>query len=165
MSEFKLYEISSFIQEIADAYYRNLEENDGIIDDGLEKLLQDAQGEASDKALDIARLIKTTLAKADAYEAEKKKIYQREKTERNLAERLENYLSMYLEKGKKYADANTSISWRKSTTVEVTDISTLPTEFVKIETSPMKSEIKKFLQTGAPLLGAHLEEHFNLSVK
>ena len=63
-------------------------------------------------------------------------------------------------------NTNTIIYWRKSTVVEIqTMTDSLPAEYVKIEKTPMKAEIKEALKCGEKIDGCFLVEKQNVQIK
>ena len=60
-----------------------------------------------------------------------------------------------------------TVSYRKSTSVEILDQERIPLQYrnVKIEESPDKSAIKKVLSEGGTVAGCQLKENKNLQIK
>ena len=60
-----------------------------------------------------------------------------------------------------------TVSYRKSTSVEILDQERIPLQYrkVKIEESPDKSAIKKILSEGGTVAGCQLKENKNLQIK
>jgi hypothetical protein len=67
----------------------------------------------------------------------------------------------------KFKTPRVVLGYRKSTTVEVSDIEALSDEFLnlKVETTPNKKAIKEALTKGEKVEGAYLKENINLSVR
>ena len=100
------------------------------------------------KVENIALWIKNLLSDAEAIKAEKNKLAERQKSCENKAKSLKEYLNTYLG-GQKFKTPKVSISYRKSESVEVTDISKVDKEYLKaIEPEVDKTKIKKAMKDG-----------------
>lgn len=62
---------------------------------------------------------------------------------------------------------HSKISYRKSESVEVSDINAIPKQYIKekIEISADKTELKKAIKNGAEINGARIVTNYNLQVK
>jgi hypothetical protein len=148
MTKFHLYEISTFLQDAIDAADSVIDHETGIIPDDWAKFLDDVQGERDKKLLDCGRYEKSLIAEADAIRAEEKNLAARRHILENKAERFKTYMALALKPGEKLSDANTVLTWRKSTRLEIVDEAKVPEQFWKIERSIIKSELKDALKTG-----------------
>lgn len=165
----KLYE--TFInkmkiwQEIQD-----LQESDlNVPEETLNNLLTELQAVELDhahKALSVAKVVKGCYAESDAIKVEIDKLTKRMKSLNKTAESLEKYLTDFCDKGQKYSDPTTVISWRKSTVVEV-DEASLPDAWWKEELvrTVDKTGIKLALKEGNSIKGAKLVEKQNIQIK
>lgn len=124
------------------------------------------QLERNDKLENIALWYKNLLSEAQAYKAEKDVFAEKQKRAENKAESLKKYLDSALQ-GSKFDTVKVSVSYRKSTSVDVTDIDKLPEEYRKVITiaSADKVEIVKALKSGATIDGAELVENNNIQIK
>lgn len=151
-----LYEIDEEILNCVDM------ETGEIID--AEKLEQ-LQLARDDKVEGIALWIKNLLSDADAIKSEEEKLAQRRKVNENKAKNLKEYLSKFLG-GQKFKTPKVSISYRKSESVEVTDISKLDDDYLKFaEPTVDKTKVKKALKTGTILQGVVLVENQNIQIR
>lgn len=151
-----LYEISEEILSCVDM------ETGEIID--MDKL-QELQMKFDDKVEGIALWIKNLLSEAAAIKVEKDKLAERQKACENKAKSLKEYLFKFLA-GQKFKTPRVSISYRKSDSVEVEDVSMLPEEFLKFaEPEVRKADLKKALKEGVEIEGATLVEHQNIQIK
>lgn len=123
---------------------------------------------ARDKKIsDTACFIKNLRAEAEAIKAEKKNLDARQKSAENLANRLEKYLSGYLN-GETFKDARVAISYRKSIATQIAedlDINSLPDEFKKVTVDVNKTAIKDALKKGVIIDGCMLVENTNIQIK
>lgn len=151
-----LYEIDEEILNCVDM------ETGEIID--VERLGQ-LQLAREDKVEGIALWIKNLLSDADAIKSEEEKLAQRRKANENKAKNLKEYLSKFLN-GQKFKTPKVSISYRKSESVEVTDISKLDDGYLKFaEPTVDKTKVKKALKAGTVLQGVSLVENQNIQIR
>lgn len=151
-----LYEIDEEILNCVDM------ETGEIID--IERLGQ-LQLARDDKVEGIALWIKNLLSDADAIKSEEEKLAQRRKVNENKAKNLKEYLSKFLG-GQKFKTPKVSISYRKSESVEVTDISKLDDDYLKFaEPTVDKTKVKKALKAGTVLQGVSLVENQNIQIR
>lgn len=98
--------------------------------------------------------------------AEQERIYRdRKNATHNKKEDLKDYLARYLD-GKKWKNAEVSVSWRKSEAVEVTDVRKLSSYYLRYkEPEPNRTLLKADLKAGVKLEGAVLTEKNNIQIK
>lgn len=98
--------------------------------------------------------------------AEQEKIFaDRKRAVKNKKESLKSYLAAFL-RGKKWQNEEVVVSWRKSESVEITDINKLSSYYLKWkEPEPNKTLLKADLKSGITLPGAELVVKNNMSVK
>lgn len=95
---------------------------------------------------------------------------ERERTARNKAESLKQYLSNYMGGGK-FSTSRVIISFRKSESVDVSDIKELmkldnADNYLKYsEPTPDKAAIKQAIKDGAKIPGCSLVEKNNIQIK
>ena len=153
----KLYEIDEALVECFDP------ETGEIVDiDSYENL----QGERDKKIEGIACIIKNRQALIDALKAEKKRMDDRIATLENQNDNTKAFLDSVLD-GHRFETEKAVCSYRKSTRVDITDISKIPDEYlnVKTEIAPMKTAIKQALKDNKGVPGCALIETNNLSIK
>ena len=151
-----LYEIDEEILNCVDM------ETGEIID--VERLGQ-LQLAREDKVEGIALWIKNLLSDASAIKEEEDKLAQRRKVNENKAKNLKEYLSNFLN-GQKFKTPKVSISYRKSESVEVADLSKLDDDYLKFaEPTVDKTKVKKALKAGTVLQGVSLVENQNIQIR
>lgn len=151
-----LYEIDAQIMACVDF------ETGEIID---EEKLQALQLEFNQKVEGIALWIKNLLAEAKMIKEEKDNLAERQKSCENKAASLKKYLSSALD-GEKFKTAKVSVSYRKSESVEIEDISLLDDDYLKFkEPEADKTKIKAALKNGVSLEGVTLVEKNNIQIK
>ena len=151
-----LYEINEEILNCVDT------ETGEIIDP--EKLSQ-LQMDFDDKVEGIALWIKDLLSDAAAIKAEKDKLNERQKVCENKAKNLKEYLSGFLA-GQKFKTPRVARSYRKSESVNVSDIWKIPDDYLKNkDPEPDKTKIKSALKAGVSIPGVELIENRNIQIK
>jgi len=165
MSDFKLYEINEMLNSALSEVWKLAEQNEGEIPEDWSKFLDEIQMERDKKCLDVARYIKSLNAEESAISNEIKSLTERKKTATNKAERLKEYLRISIKEGEKLNDANTVISWRKSSKTIIDNENELPETCFKIEKNPVLTEIKSLLESGKITSGAHIELSQNIQIK
>lgn len=163
-----LYSIDFEIEKAIEAMFDTVNE-DGEIDAGTVEKFEALKEERAKKLDNVGAFIKNEAAELDAINAEIDRLKQRATVKKNRIERLKNYVSdSLLSTGDmKFETGRVAYSFRKSTTVNITDMNALPAEYVKVktETAADKTAIKKAIQAGATVNGAILEEKQNLQIK
>lgn len=153
-----------------DELFLRLVESDGLFIDTESGEVFEAEEieklaiEKEKKQENIALYIKELKAEAKALDEEKKRIEARKTAAENRAESLKNYLMSSLA-GEKFKTARVSVSYRKSSSVEVTDEAALDDKFFKIEKKVSKTAIKEAIEAGETVKGAHIEEKQGMIIK
>ena len=151
-----LYEINAEIVACVD------EETGEIIDTAKLDQLRMAFGE---KVEGIALYIKNLAAEAVAIKAEKEKLGERQRICENKVASLKNYLQANL-CGEKFKTARVLISYRKSESVVVDDLSKVDKSYLKYsEPVADRTAIKKAIKAGAVIEGAHLQQNQNIQIR
>lgn len=151
-----LYEINERILDCVDP------ETGEVVDI---QMLEGLQMERDSKIENIALWIKNLLSDAEELDREKKKLADRQRTSENKAKSLKEYLSRFVD-GEKFKTPRVSISWRKSESVSVDDVSSVPDRFLKYsDPTPDKTAIKKAIKSGEDVPGARLIEGKNIQIK
>ena len=122
--------------------------------------------ERDEKIEGIALYVKNLKAEAEAIHTEIDRLKDREEYKKKKAERLIQYLSSAL-CGKKFETAKTSLSFRKSSVVQINNELLVPEEFMKVKTEkkPNKVAIAKSLKNGETVIGCEFVEKQNLQIK
>lgn len=158
-----LYEIDSRIRAAIDAGF-TVDEDTGEVT-GMEEL-EALESERNDKIEAICCVIKEMDAATKAFKDEIAAMKERSEKIGKKRERLANYLKESLA-GDNFATARCAVSYRKSTSVEITDDDLLPDEFKvpKITFTPDKVGIKTAIKGGVDVPGAAIKETVNMIVK
>lgn len=133
-----------------------------IID--IEKLDQ-LEMDRERKIENIALWIKNLLSDAEALKTQKQTFADRQKAAENKAESLKKYLSAYLD-GQKFSTDKVAVSFRKTSSVNITDMSKIPEAFLKFaEPTVDKMAIKNAIKAGDVVSGAEVIESNSISIK
>ncbi|WP_312999605.1 siphovirus Gp157 family protein [Leclercia sp.] len=149
----KLYEIANEYAEL---------ENSGLEPEFIADTLEGLKGTFEDKVENVLKLIKNEQAYSESLKQEAKSFSERARAVDNKIESMKQYLVSSIETaGLKSVRAGTmAVTLRApSRSVEVTDVSKIPTEYVDFETvtTPDKLAIKKLLEAGQAVPGCELK--------
>ena len=160
-----LYGITAELNAILAA----IEDNGGEITPEIENALTINEEQFAAKAVDYGHAILNLKAMAAAAKAEKERLAGLQKFYENTQKRLEGALSnaMQVFGQDKVENATMRLSLRHTTATEVDDIALLPKQYktVKVEEVADKTAIKKAIQAGETVPGAHLVENVSLQIK
>ena len=151
------------------AILAQLEELGGEITPELEQALAINEGQFVAKAEDYGHAILNLKGMAAAAKAEKERLAALQKFYENAQKRLTDALStaMQVFGHDKVENATMRLSLRHTTATEVDDLDAIPSEFktTKVEVVADKTAIKKAIQDGEDVPGAHLVENVSLQIK
>lgn len=160
-----LYGITSELNAIL----TQLEELGGEITPELEQALAINEEQFVAKAEDYGHAILNLKGMAAAAKAEKERLAALQKFYENAQKRLTDALSnaMQVFGHDKVENATMRLSLRHSTATEVDDLDAVPAEYktTKVEVVADKTAIKKAIQQGEAVPGAHLVENVSLQIK
>lgn len=163
-----LYEIDSNLCQLLDDRMIVDEETGEILfdEENLEELILSRE----EKLENVALYIKNLLSDAEQIKIEEENLKARKNAKKKKAEKLKSYLSKSMELfgDTKFETPKVSLSFRKSTSIEVAPNADLPKEFIKVKTeeSPDKSALKNaILKQGMTFDGVELVTNKNLQIK
>lgn len=117
------------------------------------------------KIENICLWIKNLKAEVEALKAEKDAFDKRKKAAENKLESLKKYITGYLE-GTAFESTKVKVSFRKSESLEVTDISKIPEEYLKYKEPDVdKTAIKNAIKQGKSFEGVLIVENQNIQIK
>lgn len=154
-----LYDIESAVEScvIVD------EETGEVVGIDEERLAQ-LQMERERKLEGVACWIKNLNAEAAAIGEEVRRLTARKRAAENRAESLKRWLADALD-GDKFRTPRTSISWRTSWAVEITDADAVPDEFATYERKLSKTAIGDALKAGTEVPGAERVQRRSMIVR
>ena len=176
-----LYEIDEKLR-ILEEYGIDEETGELLDEDQFNAKFDEIQMALNDKIESSICFVKNLNAEVEAFKAEEKNLAQRRKVKENLAERIKNRIDTYIkaqytdEEGNvdtvglnkyKMETPKMKLSYRKSESVNITDINSVPNEYIKTKTevSADKTNIKKAIKAGQHINGAELVTNINMQVK
>lgn len=154
-----LYELTGQFLEIY-----NMEIDDETKLDTLEAI--DWTTDYENKVEGYVKVIKSLEADIEARKNEKKRLDGLNKSDQSKIDNLKASLAVSMtETGQTRVDTTLfKVGFRKSKAV-VVDEDKLPKKYQIVSYKPDKKEIKKLLESGATIRGAHIEERRNLSIR
>ena len=176
-----LYEINDQLA-ILEEYSVDPETGELLDEDQFNTKFDEIQMALNDKIESSICFVKNLNAEVEAFKTEEKNLAQRRKVKENLAERIKNRIDTYIktqytdEEGNvdtvglnkyKMETPKMKLSYRKSESVNITDIDSIPKEYIKTKTevSADKTNIKKAIKAGRHINGAELVTNINMQVK
>ena len=164
----RLFDIISEIRVLMWNIFENVDEETGEIacTEDIADELSKLNITLEEKLESVALYMKERQAEADAIKAEAKKLTERARIAQNAADRIRDYLAYGMSEAgvNKVETARIKMSFRKSSAVIVDDLEAIPEQFLKIEKTANKAELKKALKECA-IAGAHIEDRESLVIK
>jgi len=153
-----IYELTNDFMKV-----QQMIENGG---EGLEDTLEAIECALEDKVEGYVSIIKNITSDIEGLKAEEKRLAERRKALENSIDRMKSALEFALHSSnkEKVKTAKFTVSFRKSSSVEITDENLVPSEFIKIEKKIDKAQIKNLLKQ-QELEFARLVESKNLQIK
>lgn len=133
------------------------------------QLIDECVMELDKKIENISCYIKNLKSDVEAFKQEEQNIAKRRKAMENKVDGLTNYLSNFLQAKEipKFETPKCKLSFRKSTSVDITNIDKIPKEYIteKVEYKADKKAIGDLLKKGQIVEGAELVTKQNISIK
>lgn len=176
-----LYEIDYQLQMLED-YMVDVDTGELLSEEEFNAKFDEIQMALNEKIENSMCFYKNLQADVEAFKTEEKSLAQRRKVKENLAERvkkrIDNYIRMkYINEDGvvdtdglnkfKMETPRMKLSYRKSDSVDVYDIDSLPKEYIKekVEVSADKTTLKKDIKSGKEISGAKIVTNLNMQVK
>lgn len=165
MSNLTLYQINKDFEECLNKAIDT--ETGEVLNENLIGVLNSIEMALEEKAINTAYVIKQLGARAKVVDEEIKRLKKLKDIAEKAEESLKQYLHDNIPEGKKIETDLMKISWRKSTAVEITDMSKLPHEYIttKIDEKPDKEAIADAIKSGKEVAGAELVERQNIQIR
>ncbi|MFD4491684.1 siphovirus Gp157 family protein [Lysinibacillus fusiformis] len=135
--------------------------------EGLEDTLDSITDAVEEKLEAYAMVIKNIESDVEGIKSEEKRLAERRKVMENGVVRMKQAIAETLQNSgqEKVKTEKFTFSWRKSSKVEVSNIDSLPQQFVKVERTISRAELTKALKAGEQIEGAQLIENQSLSIR
>ena len=144
-------------------------EQEGEITPEQDEQLAINRYELETKAVDYSMAILQLNAWVEMADKEAKRVTAIKNAYKKTSETLKQRITDAMERYdiKEVKDATIKVSLRKSVQTIIDDLDQVPKQYktVKVETTPDKTAIKKAIQEGEIIEGAHLEEKNNLQIR
>ena len=160
-----LYRISEEMSAILNA----IEENGGEITEEQEQALAISEEQFAEKAYDYGHVILNLDYTVEAIKNEIERLTRLKKSAENAQKRVKGALvnAMVQLDHPTVETPTMRLSLRRTTATEIDDVNLLPDNLktTKVEVVADKTAIKKAIQSGEDVPGAHLVENINLQIK
>jgi hypothetical protein len=158
-----LYQIKEGYLSLMD----EIEASEGILSEDQESALKINKSELDSKSIAYLEVIKSSKAFISTIDEEIKRLEALKKRNKSLISRLENSLIGAIELFGEFTVGTLTFGRRKSESVQVDDVNSLPTEFknVKVTETAKKADLKAAINSGKEIDGVHIQTNFNLAVK
>lgn len=135
--------------------------------EGLEDTLDSITDAVEEKLEAYAMVIKNIESDVEGIKSEEKRLAERRKVMENGIVRMKQAIAETLQNSgqDKVKTEKFTFSWRKSSKVEVSNIDSLPQQYVKVERTISRAELAKALKAGEQIEGAQLVENQSLSIR
>jgi hypothetical protein len=135
--------------------------------EGLEDTLASITDAVEEKLEAYAMVIKNIESDVEGIKSEEKRLAERRKIMENGITRMKQTIAETLQGSgqDKVKTEKFTFSFRKSSKAEVSDIDSLPQEYVKVERTISRAELAKALKAGEQIQGAQLVENQSLQIK
>jgi hypothetical protein len=151
------------------ALLESIAEQEGEITPEQDEQLAINRYELETKAVDYSMAILQLNAWVEMADKEAKRVTAIKNAYKKTSETLKQRITDAMERYdiKEVKDATIKVSLRKSVQTIIDDLDQVPKQYktVKVETTPDKTAIKKAIQEGEIIEGAHLEEKNNLQIR
>ncbi len=163
---YRLFEVGSRVRLLTSAIYEQADPETGAIPEALHAELEAALAEQESAVLDLACVLKERRGEVDVVRAEAAKLAARAKALAGQCDRLEAAIEAAVPAGEKLRDARVTISWRRSTAVEVSvPPEALPECYQRRKVEADRAAIKAAIEAGRAVPGAALVESMNMQVR
>lgn len=145
---------------------REIEELGGELTPELEERLEIAAHQLNGKSMAYLEVISTKESFNTVIDAEIKRLQAMKKRNDNVVTRLKDNLLNAVKTFGHFEVGTHSFGSRKSTSIHVEDVNSLPKEYkvIKVTESADKMELKRALKSGEEIDGVTLVEHINLKI-
>lgn len=158
-----LYQIKESYLSLMD----EIEASEGILSEDQENALKINKSELDSKSIAYLEVIKSSKAFISTIDEEIKRLEALKKRNKSLISRLENSLIGAIELFGEFTVGTLTFGRRKSESVQVDDVNSLPTEFknVKVTEIAKKADLKAAINSGKEIDGVYIQTNFSLKIK
>lgn len=158
-----LYQIKESYLSLMD----EIEASEGILSEDQENALEINKSELDSKSIAYLEVIKSSKAFISTIDEEINRLEALKKRNKSLISRLENSLIGAIELFGEFTVGTLTFGRRKSESVQVDDVNSLPTEFknVKVTETAKKADLKAAINSGKEIDGVYIQTNFSLKIK
>tara|TARA_R110002020_G_scaffold131140_3_gene293343 strand:- start:342 stop:830 length:489 start_codon:yes stop_codon:yes gene_type:complete len=158
-----LYQIKESYLSLMD----EIEASEGILSEDQENALEINKSELDSKSIAYLEVIKSSKAFISTIDEEIKRLEALKKRNKSLISRLEDSLIGAIELFGEFTVGTLTFGRRKSESVQVDDVNSLPTEFknVKVTETAKKADLKAAINSGKEIDGVYIQTNFSLKIK
>lgn len=170
MSENKptLYNLTTDMLDLQNQLIESIDD-DGVVDTLISQALEVKEKEFTEKAVAVATVYRKFDNEISLYESEIKRLTAYMERLKKCQKKVKDNLSLACQRLgiEKIEGMYANVSFTSSQTVEIDDITLIPKEHLveKVEVKPDKTAIKKAIQSGIEVQGAHIQPHKNINIK
>lgn len=156
----RLFHINELLENLLSA----IEAQGGELSPEAGAALESLEMERSEKLLDLGCAYMECESEAEAIKKVETSLAERRRTLERRAEWLKRFVAGQIADGETMKDGRCRLSWRKSTSVEITDPGAVPDKYLRYKPpEPDKAMLKVALEAG-PVAGAQLVTKNNLQI-
>lgn len=159
-----LYTVHQQLENLLDQAESMAQENQGVYPDWLDAEIEKLEEIRDTKLENIGHAIKNRRALVEAIKNEERTMKLRRGAIEASIERMKYIASIALN-GNKVQLPTVQYYYTTSKETVVDDLALVPSEFIKTEYSPIKTEIKKSILAGGVVPGCRVVDNINLIVK
>lgn len=167
MEGMKLYEIQQGMIDTLDIFLES--EGNDLDKENYSEIMIFLRDELKNKSSSLLKYIQDLQAQNKSAKEEADRLQKLSKVRANKIERLKEYLISTLQilEVKKIETDLGSYGLRKSSSVDVYDMSVLPNEFIRVteERKADKEKIKEYIKANGELQGARVVENYSLQIR
>ena len=165
-----IYKLNNRVVALRDQLLSSVDE-DGEVNEQLLAYFEESKADLQEGCLQFGQMVKSIEAYISAIASEQDRLKELSDRLKNKAEKAKETLTRYMEENglKKLENPNVSIKISPSVKTIIDNPSEVPQDFKRLETKVEekidKTAIKKAIQEGHEVTGAHLEECRNINIK
>jgi hypothetical protein len=145
----------------------DIEASEGVLSEEQESALEINKNELQSKSIAYLEVIKSSEAFIPTIDEEIKRLQALKKRNVNLIDRLKGSLLSAVTLFGEFSVGTLTFGRRKSESVQVDDINSLPSEFknIKVTETAKKADLKAAINSGKEIYGVCIQTNFSLKIK
>lgn len=160
----RLYEILNEITLVEKMIDEAAEENYGLVPQQLAERLEASELKLDEKIDQMCNVLENKKAFSEAIRIQKRKLDEKLKINDRSIETIKNLIGYLIGVDNKRTIGHRKISWRKSESLEVSDIRYIPDTFLRLEPQVNKKDLKEYIKSGGEVHGVEIKQKKNLQI-